>query len=222
MGLFDFVKNAGAKIGIGKSTQEEAEEKAEQAAAAAAARAKAAAAAADRQEMAERKEAVAESKKSHELEGHVRALGFDVDGLDIQFDDGKATITGAVDDNETREKVILAVGNTEGVGQVDDQMRVKTHVELAAEATNEQAAAEAAQRAQSKFYTVVSGDSLSKIAKEFYGDPMQYPVIFEANKPMLKDPDLIYPGQVLRIPPIDGGDDDGGSPGEAAPPPSIQ
>ena len=53
------------------------------------------------------------------------------------------------------------------------------------------------------FYTVVSGDSLSKIAKAHYGDPMKYPVIFEANKPMLTDPDKIYPGQVLRIPPIE-------------------
>ncbi len=45
-----------------------------------------------------------------------------------------------------------------------------------------------------------SGDNLSKIAKEVYGDANQYPKIFEANKPMLKDPDEIFPGQVLRIP----------------------
>lgn len=51
----------------------------------------------------------------------------------------------------------------------------------------------------------VKGDSLSKIAKKYYGDAKKYPVIFEANKPMLKDPDLIYPGQVLRIPPQDAG-----------------
>jgi len=193
MGLFDFVKNAGAKIGIGKSTSEEAEEKAGQAAAAAAARAKGAAAAAERQVASEKKEQVAEVRKSFELEKHVRSMGFEVDDLDITFDDGKATITGAVDDNATRERVILTVGNVDGVGQVDDQLRVKTHVELAAEEINRQ-------KAETKFYTVVSGDSLSKIAKEFYGDPMRYPEIFEANKPMLKDPDLIYPGQVLRIP----------------------
>jgi nucleoid-associated protein YgaU len=73
----------------------------------------------------------------------------------------------------------------EGVGQVDDRMTVE-HTEPPAQ-----------------FYTVKPGDSLSKIAKEYYGDAMKYPVIFEANKPMLKDPDLIYPGQVLRIPPLD-------------------
>ncbi len=54
------------------------------------------------------------------------------------------------------------------------------------------------------FYTVQSGDSLSKIAKAHYGDAMKYPAIFEANKPMLEHPDKIYPGQVLRIPPLEG------------------
>ena len=54
---------------------------------------------------------------------------------------------------------------------------------------------------EAKYYTVVKGDSLSKIAKQYYGDAMKYPVIFDANKPMLTDPDKIYPGQVLRIPP---------------------
>ena len=53
---------------------------------------------------------------------------------------------------------------------------------------------------KAQYHMVQKGDSLSKISKEFYGDPMKYPAIFEANKPMLKDPDLIYPGQVLRIP----------------------
>jgi nucleoid-associated protein YgaU len=55
---------------------------------------------------------------------------------------------------------------------------------------------------EATFYTVKSGDSLSAIAKAHYGDAMKYPEIFEANKPMLKDPDKIYPGQVLRIPPL--------------------
>jgi nucleoid-associated protein YgaU len=211
MGLFDFVKNAGAKIGIGKSTGEEAEEKAERAAAAAASRAKAAADAAERKEVAEKKAHVAETKKSFELERHVKSMGFEVDDLDIQFDDGKATVTGAVDDEATRERVVLTIGNTEGVGQVDDQLRVKTRGEVFADEQREKARLEAIEKAKSKFYTVVSGDSLSKIAKEFYGDAMKYPEIFEANKPMLKDPDLIYPGQVLRIPALGGSDDDGGA-----------
>ena len=54
---------------------------------------------------------------------------------------------------------------------------------------------------EGQFHTVVRGDTLSAIAKKFYGDANKYPVIFEANKPMLSHPDKIYPGQMLRIPP---------------------
>ena len=86
----------------------------------------------------------------------------------------------------TKKKVVLVVGNSEGIATVDDQMTVQ-HTEP-----------------EAQFHTVVSGDSLSKIAKHYYGDAMKYPVIFEANKPMLSDPDKIYPGQVLRIPNIEG------------------
>ena len=52
-----------------------------------------------------------------------------------------------------------------------------------------------------EYNTIVSGDSLSKIAKAKYGKAMDYPKIFEANKEVIKDPDLIYPGQKIRIPP---------------------
>lgn len=201
MGLFDFVKNAGAKIGIGKSTKEEAAEKAEEAAAAASAREDAAEARAaqaqarqEQQQRLERAERVAEARKSNELEKYVRDLGFEVEGLDIRYDDEKATIKGTVTDSATREKVILAVGNVDGVAQVEDDIKVTAPPEP-----------------QAAFHTVVSGDTLSKIAKEYYGDPMRYPEIFEANRPMLKDPDLIYPGQVLRIPGAGGSADPGGS-----------
>ena len=85
-------------------------------------------------------------------------------------------------DQATRERVILALGNVHGVARVDDRLEV---VVPAPEAV---------------LYTVQSGDSLSKIALAHYGDAMKYPVIFEANQPLLTDPDKIYPGQVLRIP----------------------
>ncbi len=85
-------------------------------------------------------------------------------------------------DQATREKVILCCGNVAGVTQVDDAMTV-------AEPADE-----------SRWYTVVRGDTLSAIAKSQYGNANEYPKIFEANKPMLSHPDKIYPGQVLRIP----------------------
>ncbi len=135
-------------------------------------------------EEAERDEKNRELIKGNKILRYVMGLKLDVENLRVKFDDGVATVTGKAKSQAEREKVVLAVGNTEGVAQVDDQMEV---VDPAAEA---------------KFYAVKKGDSLSKIAKEFYGDAMKYPVIFEANKPMLKDPNLIYPGQTLRIPPL--------------------
>ena len=122
--------------------------------------------------------------KANKLTRFVLGLGLNVEDLKVQYKDGTATVRGRAATQADKEKVILAVGNTEGVEQVDDQMDVGTP------------------EAEAQMYTVKSGDSLSKIAKEHYGNAMEYPRIFEANKPMLSDPDKIYPGQVLRIPAI--------------------
>ena len=130
----------------------------------------------------EKQEREMEKGKSEALTRQVQILGLKVENLVVDFDDGVATVSGTAPSQEEREKVILVLGNTMGVARVDDQLVVET---TEPEAT---------------MYTVKSGDSLSKIAKAHYGNAMKYPVIFEANKPMLKDPDKIYPGQVLRIP----------------------
>ncbi len=190
MGVFDFVKEAGAKIGIGDSKEEKEEQAKAEAAAAKAASDERAAAIAERvknrkaaQAREERMERLEESKKARGLENYIKELGFDIDGLDVRFDDGLATVSGKAADQDTREKVILAIGNTEGVGQVQDDIEVP-----------EGAAGE------SDLHVVVKGDTLSKIAQTYLGDASKYPAIFEANRPMLTDPDLIYPGQVLRIP----------------------
>jgi len=161
MGLFSFIKNAGAKVfGIGKTDAEEAAE-------------------------AAAIEAAKLATAARRMEGTVRDLGLDVDGLNVHIVDDMATVTGLAHDQATKEKVVLVVGNSEGIATVDDQMTVE-NVEP-----------------EAQFHTVASGDTLGKIAKEFYGDAMKYPVIFEANKPMLTHPDKIYPGQVLRIPALD-------------------
>ena len=123
-----------------------------------------------------------ESKKAMGLERYVRELGFDVKNLDIRYEDGVATISGTVPDQDTREKVILAVGNVADVGTVDEELTVSTPSE------------------ESDLHVVESGDTLSAIAKTHYGDANKYMAIFEANRPMLSDPDKIYIGQVLRIP----------------------
>jgi nucleoid-associated protein YgaU len=182
VGLFDFVREAGAKVGIGES-KDEKQAKAEAASAERAAevakrmkerRSKAA--------KAERMEKLADNRKARGLEDYVKGLGLEIENLDIRYDDGLATISGKVKDQDTREKVILAVGNVQDVGQVSDDIEVTDDT------------------GESDMHVVQRGDTLSAIAKEFYGDAMKYPVIFEANRPMLTDPDLIYPGQVLRIP----------------------
>ena len=163
MGLFSFIKNAGAALGIGKSTKEEAAEAAAEKAASIKA---------------------ANEKAASKMVETVSDLGLDVENMQVSISGDTATITGLAANQSTKEKAILVVGNTEGIAQVDDQMDVKE------------------QEPEASFHTVESGDTLSKIAKKVYGDAMKYPVIFEANKPMLKHPDKIYPGQVLRIPTI--------------------
>ena len=122
-----------------------------------------------------------ELSKTEALKAEIAKLGLPVQNLDISLGE-QVIVNGKTLDNATREKVILALGNVEGITSVDDRMEV------------ENAEPEAV------FYTVQSGDSLSKIAKAQYGNAMSYPAIFEAIKPMLKAPDKIYPGQVLRIP----------------------
>ena len=129
------------------------------------------------------KEEAAE-QKAVALTDFINQMGLEVQGLRIDVEEQLAKVFGRTSSQEEREKVILAVGNTDGIAQVEDNIEVSSP------------------EPEAVYYTVVSGDTLSKIAKNHYGDAMKYPVIFEANKPMLKDPDKIYPGQVLRIPPL--------------------
>lgn len=138
---------------------------------------------------------------SLKLKQEVRSLGLPVESLGIRWNDGgTVTVRGEAADHATREKIILTVGNTAGVTSVDDQMTVTPPP--AAEVTEEEFVGPPAP--QSTFYTVVSGDTLGKIAEAHYGVPAMYGAIFEANKPMLTHPDTIYPGQVLRIPEVSG------------------
>ena len=97
---------------------------------------------------------------------------------------------------------MLCAGNQHGIGKVDCRVQVEASPATAAPGKVPGPASQQAAQSESTFYTVKSGDTLGKIAKQVYGDAGKYPVIFEANKPMLKDPNKIYPGQSLRIPPL--------------------
>lgn len=124
-----------------------------------------------------------EQQKIAALQQAVTQLGIPITGLKIDLAE-QVIVEGSTITNADREKVILALGNVEGVGAVADNIHVLNP------------------EPESTFHEVKKGDSLSKISKEVYGNPMKYNAIFEANKPMLSHPDKIYPGQILRIPPL--------------------
>ncbi|MCG8271466.1 peptidoglycan-binding protein LysM [Aquamicrobium sp. NLF2-7] len=152
MGIFDFVKNVGAKLGFGDDETPDAD-------------------------------ALKKELDSHKL---------GTDDVKIEVNGDTAVLKGQVADQSALEKAIIAVGNTLGVSKVQaDELTVATPDATVKEAV---------------FYTVKKGDNLSKIAEAHYGKgkASKYTVIFEANKPMLTHPDKIYPGQVLRIPDLEG------------------
>ena len=122
---------------------------------------------------------------------HIEANNPGIDDLSVIFKDGTATIIGVTESTEAAQKVILMAGNVEGVKEVIPKIQideVEGDIETALEPENVE------------YYVIQSGDSLSKIAKKYYQDAMQYPRIFDANKEVIKDADLIYPGQKIRIP----------------------
>ena len=164
MGLMSFFKDAGEKL-FGKGEAKAAQDAVAQAPSA--------------ENIAALSKAAGDA-----IVGYVNAQGLPGSALDVGFDAASATVTvsGQVDDQATKEKILLCCGNVAGVEAVNDLMTVATPAP------------------EAQFHVVVSGDNLSKIAKKFYGDANKYPVIFEANKPMLSHPDKIYPGQALRIP----------------------
>ncbi len=131
------------------------------------------------------KQAAASAAAGKAIEDYIATMNLSVDGLKVEFDNATSAVlvSGIAADQATHDKVLLCCGNVAGVAQVNDGMTVKEPKD------------------ESQYYTVVRGDTLSKIAKDYYGNANAYMQIFEANKPMLSHPDKIYPGQMLRIPP---------------------
>lgn len=118
-----------------------------------------------------------ETPKAEDIAKQVEDLGLDTEGVEFEVEGDTVRMKGTPKDAETREKLILAAGNAAGVAKVEDDSAEEP-----------------------VFHTVEKGDTLWAIASKHLGNGSRYPEIFEANKPMLSDPDKIYPGQVLRIP----------------------
>ena len=169
MAIWDFVKDAGKSV-FGKA------EAATPKPAAAAPAAAPAAAQPAAQDDTQRKVAA--------LKAELRALNLDGDDVHLRLRGDTVVVESKGADRETLEKLILAVGNIEGIAKV--------------EADLPDAGPEAGKAPV--FHTVKKGETLSEIAKAYLGSAGKYNAIFEANRPMLSDPDRIYPGQTLRIP----------------------
>lgn len=131
----------------------------------------------------------AAQKIMDEIQG---ALGDNITGLGVRFDNGRVTLQGQAKSLAAKEQAALIAGNIRGVEHVNDDALTVVGAPAAAPAT--------AAPAASRFYTIQSGDTLSKIAKEYYGDANAYDKIFEANREVIGHPDKIYPGQQIRIP----------------------
>lgn len=120
---------------------------------------------------------------AQKIKEHIEARNPGVKDLNVEFKDGQVSLSGNAESAEMMEKTVLLAGNVQGVGDV-------TASKISAPD----------QTTKVEYYVIQSGDSLSKIAKQFLGDAMAYPKIFEANREVIKDANLIYPGQKIRIP----------------------
>ena len=124
---------------------------------------------------------VDEGKEQEQIHQHISmAFGDKIAGLNVAFADETVTISGEADSLATKQKAVLMAGNVKGVEAVNDMLTVA--------------------EPKLNYYTIKSGDSLSKIAGSEYGDVHKWKALFEANREVIKDPDLIYPGQIILIP----------------------
>ncbi len=159
MGLFSFLKKAGANVLSNKAAK-----------------------AVRTPEIIAMEAEILRKQKLMLLNGVVSGMKSKIKNFEIDLNDDRVTVYGQAPSMAVKEKVILALGNVGGIAAVDDRISV---VKPAPE---------------SIFHEVKKGDTLGKIAAKYYGDAKKYNKIFTANKPMLKDPNKIYPGQKLRIP----------------------
>lgn len=141
-------------------------------------------------------------RKVAALNAEVKRLGLDGNDVHLTLKGDTVKVVSKGADRETMEKLILAVGNIKGIARVEADLPVAAKPAHADAPKQAEAAPQssAAPSAEPVFHTVKKGETLSEIAQHYLGSANKYREIFEANRPMLSDPDKIYPGQTLRIP----------------------
>jgi nucleoid-associated protein YgaU len=124
-----------------------------------------------------------EAEASDRIKEEIERDNPGISGLNVDYEEGVVSLSGQAATAEAMEKALLLAGNVKGVAEVKaDQLAAPP------------------QTAKVEFYVIQYGDTLSAIAKRFYGDANAYPRLFEANREVIRDPDLIFPGQKIRIP----------------------
>ncbi|WBU56431.1 peptidoglycan-binding protein LysM [Paracoccus sediminicola] len=133
-------------------------------------------------------------RKVAAMKAELKEMGLGSDDVQLTLRSDKETVKiesrGA--DRETMEKLIVAIGNIKGIAKVE--------ADLPEPEKKTATVSSKSPSAEPVFHEVKSGETLSAISKKYLGDANRYNEIFEANRPMLSDPDKIYPGQTLRIP----------------------
>jgi nucleoid-associated protein YgaU len=124
-----------------------------------------------------------DAEAAEKIKAHIEQDNPGVNGLQVTYEGGVVSLSGEADSSEALEKAVLMAGNVKGVTEINVDGLEAPAVE-----------------GKIEYYTIVSGDTLSGLAKKFYGKAGEYPRIFEANREVIKDPDLIYVGQKIRIP----------------------
>lgn len=139
---------------------------------------------------------------AEKIKNHIEGNNPGVSDLFVNYEDGYVGLRGTCDSAEAHQKCVLMAGNVKGVKDVYTMGLKVKDAEMVAAADAEDADNQLIPQSDQKveFYTIQSGDTLSKIAKEYYGNAMDYPKIFEANREVIEDPDKIFPGQKIRIP----------------------
>ncbi len=124
-----------------------------------------------------------EDEGSTKIKQYIEKDNPGVDDLQVAVNDGVAKLSGTAKSREAFEKAVLMAGNVKGIEEVNvDELKAPD------------------EEGEVQFYEIQSGDTLWKIAQEYYGHGSKYTVIFQANREVIKDADLIYPGQKIRIP----------------------